>query len=137
MLAMFSSSKHIESIQQLLLELKNYYKLQKKFVYLDTAEKLTVLLSAVAIAVIMVLLIALVLLYATFALAFFIGNRSGIMPVRDSCSNFIPRLYIFRRAFTIPTPAIDLLTYGNRKMNRHGLRFSRRCLSRYVSRLPV
>lgn len=81
MFVMFSSSKHIESIQQLLLELKNYYKLQKKFVYLDTAEKLTVLLSAIAIAIIMVILIALVLMYATFALAFFIGNRLDSLPM--------------------------------------------------------
>lgn len=78
---MFSSSKHIESIQQLLLELKNYYKLQKKFVYLDTAEKLTVLLSAIAISIVMVVLVALVLMYATFALAFFIGNQLDSLPM--------------------------------------------------------
>ena len=73
--------KSLRNIQQLLLELKNYYKLQKKFVYLDTAEKLTVLLSAIAIAIIMVILIALVLMYATFALAFFIGNRLDSLPM--------------------------------------------------------
>lgn len=78
---MFSSNKHIESIQQLLLELKNYYKLQKKFVYLDTAEKLTVLLSAIAIAVVVVILVALILMYATFALAYFIGNQLDSLPL--------------------------------------------------------
>lgn len=78
---MFSSNKHIESIQQLLLELKNYYKLQKKFVYLDTAEKLTVLLSAIAIAIVVVILVALILMYATFALAYFIGNQLDSLPL--------------------------------------------------------
>ncbi len=71
---MFSSSKNIESIGKLFLEFKKYLELQKEFVKLDATEKITVILS-VAVAVAVVLLLgSIVLLFAAFALAYYLGG---------------------------------------------------------------
>ena len=78
---MFSDGKNMESIQKLFLELKNYLTLQKKFLKLDTAEKLTVLLSAIAITAILLLLGSMILLYLTFALAYYLGDVMGSLPL--------------------------------------------------------
>lgn len=78
---MFSDGKNMESIQKLFLELKNYLKLQKKFLKLDTAEKLTVLLSAIAVIAILLLLGSMILLYLTFALAYYLGDVMGSLPL--------------------------------------------------------
>lgn len=78
---MFSDGKNMESFQKLFLELKNYLTLQKKFLKLDTAEKLTVLLSAIAITAILLLLGSMILLYLTFALAYYLGDVMGSLPL--------------------------------------------------------
>lgn len=78
---MFSVNKNVESIQKLLLELKNYYLLQKKFIRLDTAEKLTVILSAIGIALIILILVALICFFGTLALAFYLGNVLDNVPL--------------------------------------------------------
>lgn len=78
---MFSVNKNVESIQKLLLEFKNYYLLQKKFIRLDTAEKLTVILSAIGIALIILILVALICFFGTLALAFYLGNTLNNIPL--------------------------------------------------------
>ena len=74
---MFSNSKNIESIGKLLLEFKKYLELQKEFVKLDATEKMTVILSAILIVTVLLLLGSNVLLFLTFALAYYLGDLLG------------------------------------------------------------
>ena len=74
---MFSNSKNIESIGNLLLEFKKYLELQKEFVKLDATEKMTVILSAILIVTVLLLLGSIVLLFLTFALAYYLGDVLG------------------------------------------------------------
>ena len=74
---MFSNSKNIESIGKLLLEFKKYLELQKEFVKLDATEKMTVILSAILIETVLLLLGSIVLLFLTFALAYYLGDVLG------------------------------------------------------------
>ena len=74
---MFSYSKNIESIGKLLLEFKKYLELQKEFVKLDATEKMTVILSAILIVTVLLLLGSIVLLFLTFALAYYLGDVLG------------------------------------------------------------
>lgn len=78
---MFSSGRNIESIGKLFLEFKNYLELQKEYVKLSTAEKLTVMLSAIITVAVLLVLGAIVLLFLTFALAYFLGDALGSLPV--------------------------------------------------------
>ncbi len=74
---MFSNSKNIESIGKPLLEFKKYLELQKEFVKLDATEKMTVILSAILIVTVLLLLGSIVLLFLTFALAYYLGDVLG------------------------------------------------------------
>ena len=74
---MFSNSKNIESIGKLLLEFKKYLELQKEFVKLDATENMTVILSAILIVTVLLLLGSIVLLFLTFALAYYLGDVLG------------------------------------------------------------
>ena len=74
---MFSNSKNIGSIGKLLLEFKKYLELQKEFVKLDATEKMTVILSAILIVTVLLLLGSIVLLFFTFALAYYLGDVLG------------------------------------------------------------
>ena len=74
---MFSNSKNIESIGKLLLEFKKYLELQTEFVKLDATEKMTVILSAILIVTVLLLLGSIVLLFLTFALAYYLGDVLG------------------------------------------------------------
>ena len=74
---MFSNSKNIESIGKLLLEFKKYLELQKEFVKLDATEKMTVILSAILIVTVLLLFGSIVLLFLTFALAYYLGDVLG------------------------------------------------------------
>lgn len=74
---MFSNSKNIESIGKLLLDFKKYLELQKEFVKLDATEKMTVILSAILIVTVLLLLGSIVLLFLTFALAYYLGDVLG------------------------------------------------------------
>lgn len=78
---MFSSRKNIEGFQNLFLEFKHYVELQKEFIKLDTAEKITVLLSAIITITVMLILGALVLFFLTFAAAYYIGTTTGSLPL--------------------------------------------------------
>lgn len=78
---MFSSSRNIESIGKLFLEFKKYIELQKEYVKLDAAEKLTVMLSAIITVAVLLILGSITLLFLTFALAYFLGDVLGSLPI--------------------------------------------------------
>ena len=68
---------YTENLQSLWTEAKNYLELQKQYLMMDTAEKLTVLLSAVATAVLCMTLAAMAIFFMLFALAAWIGQLAG------------------------------------------------------------
>lgn len=82
---MFSKERNIESLRQLFLEFKHYVELQKKYIAFATTEKLTLLLSTIAIAIVCMVFIALILLYLTFALAYYLGDLTGSLPLGFAC----------------------------------------------------
>ena len=69
--------KIAEALRKLLLEFKKYLELQKEFVKLDATEKMTVILSAILIVTVLLLLGSIVLLFLTFALAYYLGDVLG------------------------------------------------------------
>jgi hypothetical protein len=77
---MIGAGKYTEDIKEIILEVKHYLNLQKRYLAIDAAEKTTVILSAVAIAAICLLLGAIILLFLTFALAYWIGSLLGSIP---------------------------------------------------------
>lgn len=68
-----------DNLQSLWKETKNYLELQKQYLMMDTAEKLTVLLSAVATAAICLTFGAMALFFLLFALASWFGQMIGNM----------------------------------------------------------
>lgn len=68
---------YAENLQSLWNEAKNYLELQKEYVKLDAAEKLSVLLSAVAVAAVCLILVMAALLFFVVALGFWLANYVG------------------------------------------------------------
>ena len=71
------TGKYTRSFQALFTEVRHYLELQKKYLAMETAEKVTRLLSTVAIAAVCLVLGSIVLLFASFALAYWLGNIIG------------------------------------------------------------
>ena len=78
---MLGTGKYTEDIREIILEVKHYLNLQKKYLAIDAAEKTTTILSAVAIAAICILLGSITLLLGTFALAYWIGDLLDSLPL--------------------------------------------------------
>lgn len=74
---MFSTDRNIETIGQLVEALKHYIGLQSKYVKLDVMEKCVRLLSALALAFVLSLLLLICLIYASFAVAFALKTVVG------------------------------------------------------------
>ena len=66
-----------ENLQSLWSETKNYLELQKEYLLMDTAEKLTVLLSAVATAAVLLILGMVALFFFVIAFALWLANIVG------------------------------------------------------------
>lgn len=75
---MFSSNKNIESISQLIEEIKHYIGLQREYVKLDVVEKLVLLISVLILIGILLLLGAMVLFYLSFTAAYFLSTFIGL-----------------------------------------------------------
>ena len=78
---MLVTGKYTEDIIDIILEVKRYLNLQKKYLAIDAAEKTTAILSAVAIAAVCILLGTIILLFSTFALAYWIGGLLNSIPL--------------------------------------------------------
>ena len=77
---MFENSKTIDNLQALLAEMKRYAELQKDYIKLDIAHKLTVLLSTLILTFILAGLGLIALLYLSFTLAYMLeGYVGGLM----------------------------------------------------------
>ena len=68
---------YTENLQSLWNEARNYLELQKEYVKLDAAEKLSVLLSAVAIAAVCLILAMAALLFFVVAFGFWLADYVG------------------------------------------------------------
>ena len=75
------TGKYTEQFQTLFTELKHYLELQKEYVAMDAAEKLTIILSTAAIAVVCFVTGAMCLFFVSFALAYWIGQVTGCLAV--------------------------------------------------------
>ena len=74
---MLSSDKNVETLAQLIEQLKDYAGLRTEYVKLDVIEKVVRLLTAAALAVVLFLLIIAVMLFAAFGLASWLSGWMG------------------------------------------------------------
>ena len=70
------TGNYTSQFSRLFRELQRYLRLQKRYIALDTAEKLVAILSTVAVAVVCFVLGAMMLFFLTFALALWIGRMA-------------------------------------------------------------
>ena len=75
---MLSSDKNVESIAQLIEILKHYLGLQSEYVRLDVIDKVVRLLTAATLAIIFFFIIIAVLMYFSFAIAFWLSTYIGM-----------------------------------------------------------
>lgn len=74
---MLSSDKNVETIAQLAEIVKHYLGLQKEYLKLDVIDKLVRLLTAMALAIVFILILVAVITYFSFAIAFWLGTYIG------------------------------------------------------------
>lgn len=74
---MFSNDQNIESIGKLIEVVKHYIGLRTEYAKLDAAEKVVRLFSVIAMMVILGLLLLLMLIYVSFALAYALTPTFG------------------------------------------------------------
>ena len=85
---MLSNDKNVESIAQLASLLKHYLGLQAEYVKLDVIDKVVRLLTATALAIVFFLLIIAVMLFFSFAMAYWLGRFVGMAPAFFIVSGF-------------------------------------------------
>ena len=74
---MLSSDKNVETFAQLIEVLKHYLGLQAEFVKLDVIDKVVRLLTAAALAIFFCFIIIAVIIFFSFALAYWLANYTG------------------------------------------------------------
>ena len=98
---MFTDDKSIENFQQLFFEFKKYLELQKEYTKLELTEKLTILLSTVA------------LFYLLFALAYvlepLVGGLMASFAIIAGINILIMALVIIFRKQLIISPMVNFL----------------------------
>lgn len=90
-----TNGDYTTNFRNLLQEIKNYLSLQKEYATMDAADKLTVLLSAVALSAICFMLGVMVLFCLTFAFAHWMGNLLQSLPIGFACAALIPLITLF------------------------------------------
>ena len=81
---MFADDKSIDTLQQLFFEVKKYLKLQKDYTQLEITEKLSILLSALILLLVVITLGMVALFYLSFALAYILDPLVGGLTVSFS-----------------------------------------------------
>ncbi len=76
---MLSTDKNVENIAQLAELLKHYLGLQTEYVKLDVIDKVVRLLTAAALSIIFFLIIIAVMMFLSFALAYWLGAYIGMV----------------------------------------------------------
>jgi len=75
---MLSSDKNVETIAQLIEVLKHYLGLQTEYLKLDVIDKVVRLMKAATLALIFILIIVAVVMYFSFAIAFWLSSFMGL-----------------------------------------------------------
>lgn len=75
---MLSSDKNVETIAQLLEVLKHYLGLQSEYVKLDVIDKVVRLLTVTALTILFFMILIAVLMYFSFAVAFWLATWIGM-----------------------------------------------------------
>ncbi len=74
---MIANDKNIDTLQQLLAELKKYAELQKEYVQLHLVEKMTILISTLILVFVLLILGIIALFYLSFTLAYVLEPHVG------------------------------------------------------------
>ncbi|MDR0658500.1 MAG: phage holin family protein [Mediterranea sp.] len=103
---MFTGDNNIQNIRQLIKELKTYVEMQKEYTKLELTEKITVLLSTLILAIVLILSGLMVLFYLSFSFACLLSPYVGGLPVSYAIIAGIVLLFvvvviIFRKKFII------------------------------------
>ena len=77
---MLSNDKNVENIGQLAQLLRHYFGLQTEYVKLDVIDKVVRLLTAAALAMLFFLLIIAVMMFLSFAFAYWLSRFIGLAP---------------------------------------------------------
>lgn len=77
---MLSSDKNVENIGQLVTLLRHYLGLQTEYVKLDVIDKVVRLLTAATLSIIFLLLIIAVMMFFSFAIAYWLARYIGTAP---------------------------------------------------------
>ena len=109
---MLSSDKNVETIAQLIEVLKHYLGLQTEYLKLDVIDKVVRLLTATALFVLFFLIIVAVVMYFSFAAAFWLGQHIGMAPAFLSVGGvhllLLIVFYMFRKPW-IEKPLVHFL----------------------------
>ncbi|MBM6993868.1 MAG: phage holin family protein [Prevotella sp.] len=109
---MFSNDQNIETIGQLVETVKHYVGLQSEYVRLDIVEKTVRILTVIAITAILCMLLSLMLIYLSFAVAYalmpLVGNV-GAFAIVAGIYFFILMLFIIFRKQWIEKPLVTFL----------------------------
>ena len=109
---MFSSDKNVETIGQLVEVLKHYIGLRSEYMKLDAADKVVRLLTALIIGSLLLALLALALIYLSFAAAFAMADYVGLAPafcIVAGAYLLILVLFILFRHHWIEKPLVKFL----------------------------
>ena len=76
---MFSNDKNIDTLQQLIKEVKQYIELQKDYVRIDLVEKLSILIFNFLLILFLGILIIISLFYLSFSLVYILEPHFGFI----------------------------------------------------------
>ncbi|MBQ0074760.1 MAG: phage holin family protein [Prevotella sp.] len=110
---MISNDKNIERIADFVEEAKEWLSLKKEYGKLDMIDKIVRIFTALALVFIFTIIIFLVFIYLSFAMAYFIGDVIGSMPIAFCCVSafYVLILFLFyaNRHAWIEKPMIKFL----------------------------
>ena len=92
---MISSDQNIENIASFVEEAKEWLYIKSRYTKLDIIDKLVRILTAVFIAAIIAVVLMLVLIYLSFAAAYYIDELIGYMPLSFLAVSFFYLLFLF------------------------------------------
>lgn len=103
---MFISDDSIKDIRDLIKEFKQYLELQKEYTKLELTEKLTIIFSAIILALVLVTLGIIVLFYLSFSLVYLLapyvgGLIAGYAIIAGIVILLMGMVYIFRKQLII------------------------------------
>ena len=109
---MLSSDKNVETVAQLIEELKRYFGLHAEYATLTVIDKVVRLLTAVALAIVFILLIVAVLIFFWIGTALWLGqfwgNAAAFLSVAGFHLLMLALFFIFRKPW-IERPLVQFL----------------------------